>query len=140
MLRPLEVQKKTKQGKKVLLVVCGSTRHLIVLCPSYKIYLLKSRVSELETRVEEFESAMIIKENNKKKLIRKRKKKQIKKKKKKHKMDVKVMDIAVKIWCHLLREEKSWSGSWLVERYQPNRKGTDKNKIENLQNLQKDIR
>ena len=57
---------------------------------------------------------MIIKENNKKKLMRKRKKKQIKKKKKKHKLDVKVMDIAVKIRCHLLREEESWSGvDWL---------------------------
>ena len=68
----------------------------------------------METRVEELESAMIIKENNKKKLMGKRKKKQIKKKKKKHKLDVKVMDIAVKIRCHLLREEESWSGvDWL---------------------------
>ena len=42
------------------------------------------------------------------------KKKQIKKKKKKHKLDVKVMDIAVKIRCYLLREKESWSGvGWL---------------------------
>ena len=67
----------------------------------------------METRVEELESAMIIKENNKKKLMRKRKKKQIKKKKK-HKLDVKIKDIAVIIRCHLLREEESWSGvEWL---------------------------
>ena len=93
---------------------CGSTRHLIASCPSHKISLLKSRVSELETRVEELESAMVIKENYKKKLMKKRKKKQIKKKKKKHKLDVRVMDIAVKVRSHLLREEKSWSGAeWL---------------------------
>ena len=42
---------------------------------------------------------MVIKENNKKKLMRKKKKKQIKMKKKKHKLDVKVMDIAVKVRC-----------------------------------------
>ena len=53
---------------------------------------------------------MVIKENNKKKLMRKKKKKQIKRKKKKHKLDAKVMDIAVNVKYHLLREEKSWSG------------------------------
>ena len=106
-------KRKQNKGKKSCWW-CGSTRHLIASCPSHKISLLKSRVRELETRIEELESAMVIKENNKKKLMRKKKKKQIKRKKKKHKLDVKVMDIAVKVRCHLLREEKSWSGvDWL---------------------------
>ena len=66
-------KRKPNKGKKSCWW-CGSTRHLIASCPSHKISLIKSRVRELETRIEELESAMVIKENNKKKLMRKNKK------------------------------------------------------------------
>ena len=68
-------KRKPNKGKKSCWW-CGSNHHLIASCPSHKISLLKSRVTELEARIEELESAMVIKENNKKKLMRKKKKKE----------------------------------------------------------------